>query len=143
MKMIFMVCMIILSGSVSQTPISKEHLSDISLARGHPVPVTPAQPTTPISHPSNLLLTRATIPTALASYLEKYHKSLIILASPHLHHLPQTLRTEHVSWTWSTSSQTLSGGYAESGLRTRRSFIDKPGACPRCSCFATRAMKSQ
>ncbi|EDR11829.1 uncharacterized protein LACBIDRAFT_313663 [Laccaria bicolor S238N-H82] len=74
-------------------------LSDISLARGHPVPVTPALPTTPISYPFNLLLTSATIPTALASYLEICHPSLIRLASPRLHHLPQTLRTEYVSWT--------------------------------------------
>jgi ATP-dependent RNA helicase MRH4 len=74
-------------------------LSDISLARGHPVPVTPALPTTPISYPFNLLLTSATIPTALASYLENCHPSLIRLASPRLHHLPQTLRPEYVAWT--------------------------------------------
>ena len=74
-------------------------LSDISLARGHPVPITPALPTTPISYPFNLLLTSATIPTALASYLENCHPSLIRLASPRLHHLPQTLRPEYVSWT--------------------------------------------
>jgi len=36
---------------------------------------------------------------ALASYLENCHPSLIRLASPWLHQVPQTLWTEYVSWT--------------------------------------------
>ncbi|KIM37589.1 hypothetical protein M413DRAFT_448388 [Hebeloma cylindrosporum] len=87
-------------------------LADISAARGHPVPVLPASslsspnasapivPTPePITYPFNLILTSATIPKSLNTYLEKYHPKLIRLASPRLHHLPKTLQTEHVSWT--------------------------------------------
>ncbi|KAG0705691.1 hypothetical protein DFH29DRAFT_799602, partial [Suillus ampliporus] len=66
-------------------------LADIAAARGQPVPQ--------ISYPFNFLLTSATIPTSLSTYLSNYHPSLTRLASPRLHHLPQTLRTEHTSWT--------------------------------------------
>ncbi|KIK41067.1 hypothetical protein CY34DRAFT_13274 [Suillus luteus UH-Slu-Lm8-n1] len=87
-------------------------LADIAAARGSPVPVIPssALSSTPdseatatsiqsISYPFNFLLTSATIPTSLATYLSNYHPSLTRLASPRLHHLPPTLRTEHTSWT--------------------------------------------
>lgn len=87
-------------------------LADIAAARGRPVPVTSApmlvpqdaQPmpdttTQPISYPFNFLLTSATIPNSLSNYLSTYHPTLTRLASPHLHHLPRTLRTEHASWT--------------------------------------------
>jgi len=87
-------------------------LADIAAARGSPVPVIPssALPSIPdseatattvqsISYPFNFLLTSATIPTSLATYLSNYHPSLTRLASPRLHHLPPTLRTEHTSWT--------------------------------------------
>ena len=88
-------------------------LADIAAARGQPVPVIPSSadisstpdskemPTSvqPISYPFNFLLTSATIPTSLSTYLSNYHPSLTRLASPRLHHLPQTLRTEHTAWT--------------------------------------------
>ncbi|KAJ8596389.1 P-loop containing nucleoside triphosphate hydrolase protein [Rhizopogon salebrosus TDB-379] len=86
-------------------------LADIAAARGQPVPVITASvssspdsegtptPAQPISYPFNFLLTSATIPTSLSTYLSSYHPSLTRLASPRLHHLPQTLRTEHTAWT--------------------------------------------
>jgi ATP-dependent RNA helicase MRH4 len=87
-------------------------LADIAAARGSPVPVIPSSALSPtpdseatttsiqsISYPFNFLLTSATIPTSLATYLSNYHPSLTRLASPRLHHLPPTLRTEHTSWT--------------------------------------------
>ncbi|KAF8623593.1 hypothetical protein AX15_006234 [Amanita polypyramis BW_CC] len=92
-------------------------LADISAARGKPVQYSPesslsatalasgensklAGPTEsePLSYPFNLVLTTATIPSALASYLSRHHPNLIRLASPNLHHLPKTLKTEHVAW---------------------------------------------
>jgi ATP-dependent RNA helicase MRH4 len=87
-------------------------LADIAEARGHPVPVLPAsclsplqdtRPTPdspqPISYPFNFLLTSATIPNSLSNYLSTYHPTLVRLASPKLHHLPSTLRTQHAKWT--------------------------------------------
>jgi ATP-dependent RNA helicase MRH4 len=72
-------------------------LADIAAARGSPVPVIPssALSSTPdseatatsiqsISYPFNFLLTSATIPTSLATYLSNYQPSLICLASPRL-----------------------------------------------------------
>lgn len=59
-------------------------------------------PTTPPDlphYPFNLLLTTATIPSSLATYLDTYHPSLTRLASPNLHKLPSTLKTEYESWT--------------------------------------------
>lgn len=52
-----------------------------------------------VEYPFNLILTSATIPSSLARYLDAYHPRLIRLASPRLHHLPKTLKTEHVGWT--------------------------------------------
>ncbi|KAG1870536.1 P-loop containing nucleoside triphosphate hydrolase protein [Suillus tomentosus] len=87
---------------------TRKLLGDIAAARGSPVPVIPSsalsptpdsEATTTISYPFNFLLTSATIPTSLATYLSNYHPSLTRLASPRLHHLPPTLRTEHTSWT--------------------------------------------
>jgi ATP-dependent RNA helicase MRH4, mitochondrial len=46
-----------------------------------------------------LLLTSATIPSSLATYLDTHHPDLKRLASPNLHKLPPTLKTEHASWT--------------------------------------------
>ncbi|KAF5376083.1 hypothetical protein D9615_007737 [Tricholomella constricta] len=89
-------------------------LADISLARGHPVPISPASAlspsppsaattpsttSTPLDYPFNLILTSATIPTALATYLDTHHPKMMRIASPHLHHLPKTLQTEYVNWT--------------------------------------------
>ncbi|KAJ7103754.1 P-loop containing nucleoside triphosphate hydrolase protein [Mycena epipterygia] len=53
---------------------------------------------TPLNYPFNFLLTSATIPNSLSSYLNAYHPGLKRLVSPKLHHLPKTLKTEHVSW---------------------------------------------
>ncbi|KAI0716140.1 P-loop containing nucleoside triphosphate hydrolase protein [Cerioporus squamosus] len=82
-------------------------LSEISAARGHPVPYEPEldlssaeEPaTTPLEYPFNFILTSATIPSALAAYLDRFHPSLTRLASPNLHKLPPKLKTEFVSWT--------------------------------------------
>ena len=70
--------------------------SEISSARGYPV-----TPTTndPVASPFHLILTSATIPASLSSYLNTCHPTLTRLASPHLHKLPSTLHTEYVSWT--------------------------------------------
>ncbi|TBU38468.1 P-loop containing nucleoside triphosphate hydrolase protein [Dichomitus squalens] len=80
-------------------------LAEVSNARGHPVPFDPnldlstkGQPT-PISYPFNFVLTSATIPSSLAAFLDKFHPSLTRLASPNLHKLPSSLKTEHFSWT--------------------------------------------
>ncbi|KAF9219551.1 P-loop containing nucleoside triphosphate hydrolase protein, partial [Gyrodon lividus] len=91
---------------------TRKLLADIASARGQPVPVLPAsllsplqdtRPTPdspqPISYPFNFLLTSATIPNSLSDYLSSYHPTLTRLASPKLHHLPSTLRTEHAKWT--------------------------------------------
>ena len=88
-------------------------LADIAAARGQPVPntpdpflppsETPTTPTlsqnTPINYPFNLILTTATIPPSLALYLDAYHPNLTRLASPKLHRLPSTMKTEYESWT--------------------------------------------
>ncbi|KAG2143720.1 P-loop containing nucleoside triphosphate hydrolase protein [Suillus clintonianus] len=89
-------------------------LADIAAARGSPVPVIPASALSstpdsdasaqPISYPFNFLLTSATIPASLSTYLSNNHPSLTRLASPRLHHLPSTLRTEHTSWTGGNKS---------------------------------------
>ena len=80
-------------------------LADIAAAKGQPVPADPNElrPTPdsphPTSYPFHLLLTTATIPNYLTHYLSTYHPALIRLASPKLHHLPSSLRTEHAKWT--------------------------------------------
>lgn len=71
-------------------------LSDISAARGVPVPATPSE-SQRLAYPFHLILSSATIPASLASYLTAHHPSLVRLASPDLHRLPRTLRTEHVN----------------------------------------------
>ncbi len=84
-------------------------LSEIATQRGTPVPYYPdtfnyVPPHTeiepkPISYPFNLVLTSATIPSALGNYLNIHHPSHTRLASPKLHHLPPSLQTEYVGWT--------------------------------------------
>ena len=88
-------------------------LADVAAARGQPVPYTPdflsPQPetsttstlvqNTPISYPFNLILTTATIPPSLATYLDVCHPTLTRLASPKLLRLPSTMKTEYESWT--------------------------------------------
>ncbi|KAF8550684.1 P-loop containing nucleoside triphosphate hydrolase protein [Imleria badia] len=90
---------------------TRQLLGEIAAAKGQPVPVLPVSPISlnetrptpdspqPISYPFHLLLTSATIPNSLSNYLSTYHPALIRLASPKLHHLPGTLRTEHAKWT--------------------------------------------
>ncbi|KAF8877413.1 P-loop containing nucleoside triphosphate hydrolase protein [Infundibulicybe gibba] len=111
---------------------TRQLLADISEARGHvipipeavavpPTPETAPAPTTPemqpTTYPFNLILTSATIPASLASYLDKHHPKLMRLASPNLHHLPKTLQTEYVNW---------SGGnkYADIERRVRRVWAE-------------------
>ncbi|EGN99584.1 hypothetical protein SERLA73DRAFT_106193 [Serpula lacrymans var. lacrymans S7.3] len=88
-------------------------LADISAARGYPVNFSPEMPlltsTAPknepapkpaaVDYPFNFLLTSATIPSSLSSYIETHHPLLTRLASPNLHRLPSTLKTEHANWT--------------------------------------------
>jgi ATP-dependent RNA helicase MRH4, mitochondrial len=86
-------------------------LADIAAAKGQPAPLLPFSPVSinntrptsdspqPILYPFHLLLTSATIPNSLSNYLSAHHPALVRLASPKLHHLPSTLRTEHAKWT--------------------------------------------
>jgi ATP-dependent RNA helicase MRH4 len=53
----------------------------------------------PIDYPFNFILTSATIPKNIASYLDYHHPDLVRLTSPRLHHLPKSLKTEFSSWT--------------------------------------------
>ncbi|OSX68133.1 hypothetical protein POSPLADRAFT_1080969, partial [Postia placenta MAD-698-R-SB12] len=84
---------------------TKTLLTAISEARGHPIDDHPAthrpSPETPapLNYPYHLLLSTATIPSALAWYLDTHHPALTRLASPRLHHLPATLQTEYAAWT--------------------------------------------
>ncbi|KAJ8454861.1 hypothetical protein ONZ45_g19140 [Pleurotus djamor] len=81
--------------------ITLKLLSDIAAARGYTVP--PNSPDTnvivPHDYPFNLVLTSATIPSALATYLDTHHPKLRRLVSPGVHQLPKTLQTEFASWT--------------------------------------------
>lgn len=88
-------------------------LADVAAARGQPIPHAPyllppstetstastLVQTAPINYPFNLILTTATIPPSLATYLDTYHPTLTRLASPNLHRLPSTMKTEYESWT--------------------------------------------
>ncbi|KAI0762265.1 P-loop containing nucleoside triphosphate hydrolase protein [Fomes fomentarius] len=80
-------------------------LSAISAARGRPVPYDPVLnlaeevAPAPLNYPFNFILTSATIPSSLAAYIDRFHPSLMRLASPKLHHLPSTLKTEYFNWT--------------------------------------------
>lgn len=86
-------------------------LADIAQARGYAHPsflafqkssandLSPDKPPQPLAYPFHLVLTSATIPSSLASYLTINHPTLTRLASPNLHHLPSTLKTEYTTWT--------------------------------------------
>ncbi|KAG5646169.1 hypothetical protein DXG03_004222 [Asterophora parasitica] len=96
---------------------TRQLLADISEARGHPVEFSatsilsqgqaalpplatkPSPTSAALEYPFNLILTSATIPSALANYLDANHPKMMRLASPRLHHLPKTLQTEYVNWT--------------------------------------------
>ncbi|KAG6812233.1 hypothetical protein H0H92_003773 [Tricholoma furcatifolium] len=94
---------------------TRQLLADISEARGQPIPLAPApslshpSPSSPApatvtptpaphEYPFNLILTSATIPASLDTYLEAHHPKMMRLASPRLHRLPKTLQTEYVNW---------------------------------------------
>ncbi|KAG6819866.1 hypothetical protein H0H93_007851 [Arthromyces matolae] len=90
---------------------TRQLLADISAARGHPVSLTPSpsfshsstEDTTvstpiPYDYPFNFILTSATIPGSLSTYLDVHHPNMMRLASPRLHHLPKTIKTEYVAW---------------------------------------------
>jgi len=93
--------------------MTRQLLADISAARGKPVQYSkisslslqnptsdqPAPAPVPTEYPFNFILTSATIPSALARYLDEVHPKLLRLASPRLHALPKLLRTEYVGWT--------------------------------------------
>jgi ATP-dependent RNA helicase MRH4, mitochondrial len=120
-------------------------LADIAAARGHPIPSSETTPSTATAasssqvfdYPFNLLLTTATIPSSLATYLDTHHPKLTRLASPNLHKLPSKLRTEYVSWT--------SGNrYADIERRIRRVWADEaPSGNPRSKIliFCNRSSK--
>ncbi|EIM91737.1 P-loop containing nucleoside triphosphate hydrolase protein [Stereum hirsutum FP-91666 SS1] len=86
-------------------------LSEIAAARGYTVPPSPPASTTtttttstpsstlPHAYPFNFILTSATIPTSLSTYLSTYHPTLTRLASPRLHRFPTNLRIEHHPYT--------------------------------------------
>ncbi|KAH9855735.1 P-loop containing nucleoside triphosphate hydrolase protein [Lenzites betulinus] len=87
---------------------TRDILTEISAARNMSAQpklqpeLSPAQTdaqATPVEYPFNLLLTSATIPSALAAYMDKYHPNLTRLASPNLHRLPSSLKTENFNWT--------------------------------------------
>ncbi|KAJ8501757.1 hypothetical protein ONZ45_g12020 [Pleurotus djamor] len=81
--------------------ITLKLLSDIAAARGYTVPPNSpdANVIVPHDYPFNLILTSATIPSALATYLDTHHPKLRRLVSPGVHQLPKTLQTEFASWT--------------------------------------------
>lgn len=68
-------------------------LSDIAKAKTGETDVLPQ------NYPFNLVLTTATIPSALQEYLSTHHPTLTRLTSPNIHRLPSTLKTQYVSWT--------------------------------------------
>ncbi|TFY56618.1 hypothetical protein EVJ58_g7524 [Rhodofomes roseus] len=82
----------ILSAIAEARGQAPEQLDEAALSK-----VGPENPA-PINYPFNLLLSTATIPSALAWYLDTYHPALLRLASPHLHHLPKSLKTVYVAW---------------------------------------------
>ncbi|KAJ7489477.1 P-loop containing nucleoside triphosphate hydrolase protein [Mycena latifolia] len=54
---------------------------------------------TPLNYPFNFLLTSATIPHSLSSYLNAYHPRMLRLVTSSANHLPKTVKPEYVSWT--------------------------------------------
>ena len=92
-------------------------LADVSAARGHPV----SPNTSNIAYPFHFILTSATVPSSMSTYLNKHHPSLMKLASPNVHRLPQHLYMEHVRWTgvnrYSDIEKRLRRVWAEDALR--------------------------
>lgn len=88
-------------------------LTDIALARGFSVPFEPGsdlqwQPYAVII----FILTTATIPASLASYIDDNHPELMRLASQNLHRLHRSLKTEYVDWSRGNRNSDV-----ESGIR--------------------------
>lgn len=54
-----------------------------------------------IKYPFNMLLTSATIPSSLSTYLHTTHPSLVRLESDHVHRLPSGLKLKYVPWSGS------------------------------------------
>ncbi|TFK48116.1 P-loop containing nucleoside triphosphate hydrolase protein [Heliocybe sulcata] len=76
---------------------TQDLLAEISRQRGHPVSYgSISMPASPVRYPFHLVLTTATIPASLNTYLERFHPSMLRLASPNLHRLPRTLTRETV-----------------------------------------------
>lgn len=76
------------SAKTPETPVSEEPSAENLLADNVPVAATPA--------PYNLVLTTATIPSALNTHFLMNFPNLIRLASPKLHKLPGKMHTERV-----------------------------------------------
>lgn len=74
-------------------------LADISTARGCPLATEGTDDPQRVSYPFNFVLTSATIPTFLSTYLATHHPTLMRLSSPRVHHLPPGVRTEYAAWT--------------------------------------------
>ncbi|KAF5392843.1 hypothetical protein D9757_001040 [Collybiopsis confluens] len=72
-------------------------LSTGATSTAHPTAASTSTPTS--SYPFNFLLTTATIPPALSTYLDLHHPSMVRLSSSGLHRLPQNLKIEKVEWT--------------------------------------------
>lgn len=125
---------------------TRQLLADISEARGHPVPfstdsslsnISPSSKSSPsaseqqlLNYPFNLILTSATIPSALAVYLDKHHPTLMRLASPNLHHLPKTLQTEYVNWTGGNKFADIERRIRKVWAEDLSSSSAQPGAAP-------------
>ncbi|KAJ7083722.1 P-loop containing nucleoside triphosphate hydrolase protein [Mycena belliarum] len=54
---------------------------------------------TPLNYPFNFLLTSATIPNSLSSYLNAYHPRMLRLITSTANHIPKTVKPEYVGWT--------------------------------------------
>ncbi|KIJ26570.1 hypothetical protein M422DRAFT_236456 [Sphaerobolus stellatus SS14] len=94
---------------------TRQLLADIARARGYnhpsfadlrPFPGVPQLPQpaegqapTEVVYPFNILLTSATIPASLSTYLTENHPHALRLASANLHRLPATIETEYFSTT--------------------------------------------
>ena len=95
----------------------------------------------PLDYPFNLILTSATIPSALASYLDKYHPTLMRLASPNLHHLPTTLQTEYVNWTGGNKFADIERRIRKVWAEDMSSSPAQPGALSKVLIFCNKSSK--
>ncbi|KIK37336.1 hypothetical protein CY34DRAFT_15785 [Suillus luteus UH-Slu-Lm8-n1] len=135
-------------------------LADIAAARGSPVPAIPssALSSTPdseatatsiqsISYPFNFILTSATIPTSLATYLSNYRPYLTRLASPRQHHFlrPFAQHAPHGQAgirTQTSSAASVAYGPKMFSCAPRPQLVPAPSNSPNSSSSATNAAKS-